>query len=85
MSLSVKRLSTALRMKEICRNANVYIYREFSFNLKMDDFGFEEKTVKCTNCGKDMKIITYSGFDASDYLCPKCAGAESSIEEEGED
>ncbi|MBN1503126.1 hypothetical protein JW930_06275 [Candidatus Woesearchaeota archaeon] len=50
----------------------------------MDDFSYQEVKVVCSNCGKELKIITYGGFDTADYLCPKCSVGEAYFEEESD-
>ena len=40
---------------------------------------YEEKTVECIECQKVMKIVTVSGQDDEDFLCPQCEAGEIDI------
>jgi Zn finger protein HypA/HybF involved in hydrogenase expression len=48
----------------------------------MSDITYVEVKVICTECGKELKIITLEGTDTTDYLCPKCSSGEFYLEEE---
>lgn len=42
----------------------------------MSDINYIEQKVKCSECGKEVKIVTLEGADNSEYLCPKCSSGE---------
>ncbi len=37
---------------------------------------FEEVELVCTICGKPVKQVIYSGYDTSDFVCPKCTSGD---------
>ncbi|NTV23129.1 MAG: hypothetical protein HGA85_02000 [Nanoarchaeota archaeon] len=39
----------------------------------MPERNYVEIKLKCTECGKDCKIVTIEGSDNANYLCPKCS------------
>jgi DNA-directed RNA polymerase alpha subunit len=48
-----------------------------------EDITYVELTVKCTECGKEVKIVTLEGSDTSEYLCQKCSTGDF-LEEDDE-
>jgi Zn finger protein HypA/HybF involved in hydrogenase expression len=48
----------------------------------MAEAEYIEIKVKCTECGKEMKIVTLTGTDTSDYLCPKCSTGDFLADED---
>mgnify|MGYP006302028413 CR=1 FL=1 len=49
------------------------------------EVGFEEFVVKCCSCGKEGKIIAYTGYDTSSYVCQRCSLGEIETGENGYD
>jgi Zn finger protein HypA/HybF involved in hydrogenase expression len=48
----------------------------------MSDLNYVEARAKCTECGKEVKIVTLEGTDFSEYLCPKCSSGDLFAEDE---
>jgi hypothetical protein len=48
-----------------------------------EDINYVEVTVKCAECGKEVRIVTLEGSDNSEYLCQKCSSGEF-LEEDDE-
>jgi len=48
----------------------------------MADLNYVEKKARCTECGKEVKIVILDGEDTSEYLCPKCSTGDFFEEEE---
>ncbi len=49
---------------------------------KEADINYVEVTVNCTECGKEVKIVTLEGSDNSEFLCQKCSSGEFFEEED---
>jgi len=48
-----------------------------------EDINYVELSVRCTECNKEVKIVTLEGSDNSEYLCQKCSSGEF-LEEDDE-
>lgn len=49
------------------------------------EVGFEEVTIKCSNCGREFKVVKSSGFSTEGMLCQRCAaGGGVGLEEDDE-
>jgi len=43
---------------------------------------FEERIIRCANCGKKMKIIVKKGYNTEGLLCQKCGLGEEIKDED---
>ncbi len=50
----------------------------------MENFDFLEVKAVCSNCGKEVKLITYRDSDLSEYLCPKCTFGEAYFDQDSD-
>ena len=60
-------------------NYKIFI-RGLRLPRRMNDINYVEVKVTCTDCGKELKIVTLEGTDTSDYLCPRCSAGELAID-----
>ena len=42
----------------------------------MSDLNYTEVKVKCSDCGKELRVVVMEGTDTSDYLCPRCSSGD---------
>ena len=48
----------------------------------MSDGIYVELKVKCSDCDKEMRVVTMERTDFSDYLCPKCSAGEFDFDDD---
>ncbi len=49
-----------------------------------DDLGYEEMLLTCAECGKVVRMIVYSGYDAEGFVCQKCSQGDFSADDESD-
>ncbi len=62
--------------KQVIKKKPIMPEKKIQRKESKDDINYVEVKVKCTECGKEVKIVTFEGSDNSEYLCQKCSTGE---------